>query len=542
LSRWKMKASAVLCVLVGLMSCSSTETEVKEALVEGKDSGKGEEKIASDLNSPKTDNNMKEIDVQVDIVEDAMSEGKNSKGGEGEVASDMDNPSTISDQKESGVQVEIIEESKECSRTIEGVGEKVAYHYRGYFPDTNKDFDSSYKRGSPWRFQMGRGHVIPGVEKGVLGACVGEKRRIIIPPSLAYGASGDGNVIPPNSTIAFDLDIFEIYIKGGYYRRRLEKIVQKEGDCDRKRVHTGDRVVYHYVGYNEHDMSVFDSSYGRSTPYIFKMGERTVISGVDLGMHRACIGERLRLSIPPHLGYEDDGVKRDGAVKIPGGGRILFDITLLEVEDGDSKTLFQWEPPTSLSWESTQKSDDCWTKVDYGNYIAVVYYAWFHRNEWKVFSQSDHKSGYLRYKVGDGSVIKGLDEGVIGTCIGEGRRIVIPPESGFGKTGSIDGTIPPNATVVYDIQVLEVAIDNPWLPPKNVFRAIDSNGDKLLSENELDQYLKNEMVKRGEQFASDESNHMGAVRAIFVREDANLDKMISLDEFTGPKTDEHLEL
>ena len=63
-------------------------------------------------------------------------------------------------------------------------------------------------------FQMGRGHVIPGVEKGVLGACVGEKRRIIIPPHLAYGASGDGGVIPPNSTIAFDLDIFEIFIKG----------------------------------------------------------------------------------------------------------------------------------------------------------------------------------------------------------------------------------------------------------------------------------------------------------------------------------------
>ena len=62
---------------------------------------------------------------------------------------------------------------------------------------------------------MGRGHVIPGVEKGLLGACVGEKRRIIIPPNLAYGSSGDGNVIPPDSTIAFEIDIFEIYIKGG---------------------------------------------------------------------------------------------------------------------------------------------------------------------------------------------------------------------------------------------------------------------------------------------------------------------------------------
>ena len=48
------------------------------------------------------------------------------------------------------------------------------------------------------------------------------------------------------------------------------------------------------------------------------------------------------------------GVKRDGAIKIPGGGRILFDITLLEIEDGASKTLYQWEPPAPLSWESTQ--------------------------------------------------------------------------------------------------------------------------------------------------------------------------------------------
>jgi len=462
-------------------------------------------------------------------------------GGDENVGETVPNDESIDDQKESGVQVEIIEESKECSRTIEGVGEKVAYHYRGYFPDTNKDFDTSYKRGSPWRFQMGKGHVIPGVEQGLMGACVGEKRRIIIPPSLAYGSSGvDG--IPPDSTIAFEIDIFEIYLKGGYYRRRLEKTIQKAGDCDRKRVHTGDRVVYHYVGYNEHDMSVFDSSFQRTDPYVFKMGERTVIQGVDLGLHGACVGERLRLSIPPHLGYEDEGVKRDGAIKIPGGGRILFDITLLEVEDGETQKLHQWEPTAGLSWESTQESDDCWTKVQHGNYVALVYYAWFHRHEWKVFSQSDHKSGYLRYKVGDGSVIKGLDEGVIGTCIGEGRRIIIPKESGFGITGSSDGTIPPNATVIYDVQVLEVASDNPWLPPKNVFRAIDGNGDQYITEDELSKYLKNEMVKRGEQFATDETNHVGAVRAIFVREDADRDKYISLKEFTGPKTDEHLEL
>ena len=54
------------------------------------------------------------------------------------------------------------------------------------------------------------------------------------------------------------------------------------------------------------------------------------------------------------------------------------------------------------------------------------------------------------------------------------------------------------ALALVSIQVLEVAVDNPWLPPKNVFRAIDSDGDKQLTEDELAKYLKNEMVRRGE--------------------------------------------
>ena len=48
------------------------------------------------------------------------------------------------------------------------------------------------------------------------------------------------------------------------------------------------------------------------------------------------------------------GVKRDGVVKIPGGGRIIFDITLLEVEDGENQKLYQWEPSKSQKWETTQ--------------------------------------------------------------------------------------------------------------------------------------------------------------------------------------------
>ena len=62
-------------------------------------------------------------------------------------------------------------------------------------------------------------------------------------------------------------------------------------------------------------------------------------------------------------------MKRDGAIKIPGGGRILFDITLVEVEDGETQKLHQWEPATGLSWESTQVS-----ALDYGKVVTSSIY------------------------------------------------------------------------------------------------------------------------------------------------------------------------
>ncbi|MFQ5600413.1 MAG: peptidylprolyl isomerase [Candidatus Krumholzibacteriia bacterium] len=90
------------------------------------------------------------------------------------------------------------------------VGDRVAAHYVGYLDDGRK-FDSSYDRGKPFQFAVGNGRVIAGWDEVFLTMRTGEKRRVVIPPELGYGARGYPRFgIPPNATLVFDLELVEI--------------------------------------------------------------------------------------------------------------------------------------------------------------------------------------------------------------------------------------------------------------------------------------------------------------------------------------------
>jgi FKBP-type peptidyl-prolyl cis-trans isomerase len=88
-------------------------------------------------------------------------------------------------------------------------GETVSVHYVGTLQADGKEFDSSRKRGQPFTFPLGAGRVIKGWDQGVVGMKVGGKRKLTIPPSLAYGDRGVGS-IPPNSTLVFEVELLEI--------------------------------------------------------------------------------------------------------------------------------------------------------------------------------------------------------------------------------------------------------------------------------------------------------------------------------------------
>ena len=100
-----------------------------------------------------------------------------------------------------------ITDIKEGDGEVAKAGDTVQVHYVGVAYSTGEEFDSSYDRGDPLEFQLGAGRVIAGWDQGVQGMRVGGRRQLVIPPHLAYGDRGAGNVIAPGETLIFVCDL-----------------------------------------------------------------------------------------------------------------------------------------------------------------------------------------------------------------------------------------------------------------------------------------------------------------------------------------------
>ncbi len=254
-------------------------------------------------------------------------------------------------------------------------GATVAVDYTGWLQETGVRFDSSISRATTFQVVIGAGSVIAGWDEGIVDLLEGGKRRLIIPPELAYGSQERGN-IPANSTLIFDIVLVDILVPAppsppppptpvptppaqtpGVPDDNPPEVTGEEVTLDSGLVYidfepgsgevtqTGDTVAVNYTGWLQETGERFDSSINRPATFPVTIGAGGVIQGWEQGLPGLAEGGSRRLIIPADLAYGDTG---QGS--IPAGATLIFDIILVDVltkADGSTETPAPTETATA---------------------------------------------------------------------------------------------------------------------------------------------------------------------------------------------------
>uniref|UniRef100_A0A6N2LE19 peptidylprolyl isomerase n=1 Tax=Salix viminalis TaxID=40686 RepID=A0A6N2LE19_SALVM len=404
-------------------------------------------------------------------------------------------------------------------------GDNIKVHYRGKLTDGTV-FDSSFERGDPIGFELGSGQVIKGWDQGLLGACVGEKRKLKIPAKLGYGEQGSPPTIPGGATLIFDTELVEVNGKtssGGGVSDNQNNVVSRfpaamEEDFElptgdemmmnndnqldlpddgptlkvgeekeignqglKKKLlqagegwdtpDNGDEVEVHYTG-TLLDGTQFDSSRDRGTPFKFTLGQGQVIKGWDLGIKTMKKGENALFTIPAELAYGSSG----SPPTIPPNATLQFDVELLSwssikdiCKDGGifKKILVEGE-----KWENPKELDE----------VLVRYEAQL--EDGSVVAKSDG----VEFTVKDGHFCPALARAVKTMKKGEKVLLSVKPQYGFGEKGKPasgnEGAVPPNANTQITLELVSWKTVTEVTDDKKVIKKILKEGDGYERPNE----------------------------------------------------------
>lgn len=216
-----------------------------------------------------------------------------------------------------------------------------------------------------------------------------------------------------------------------------------------ERASDGSLVSVHYAGRLVNGEE-FDNSYERGTPIRFTLGDGQVIKGWEEGIALLNVGDSATFTIPPYLGYGD---KKMG--NIPANSTLIFDVELIGVREltepwdvSEKDTIQIREGLQMIKLKDNPKG----IQPTDGQVVSVHYSGYFKNLE--KFDSSVDRGNPFSFPLGKGRVIKGWDYGIAELRTGEKARLIIAADLAYGKNGR--GSIPPNATLLFDVELLEV--------------------------------------------------------------------------------------
>lgn len=339
-------------------------------------------------------------------------------------------------------------------------GDRVAVNYTGSLADGTV-FDSSEGR-EPIVFTIGAGEVIPGWDEGFAQLAVGDKATLIIPPELAYGAQGAGDVIPPNAILTFEVELVEILPpptppppptvidEDAFVETASGLRYAFMNEAGGALPDFGSAVTVHFKLWLE-DGSLLADSYSTAQPAPFTLGAEEIIPAWDEMVALMGVGDIAQLIVPPEL-----GLGADGGGPIPPNATLIFELELLDFQPPpppptavDEDAFIETE--SGLRYAFLEEGDG--PIAASGDSVTVDYAGWL-TNTIQFDNSYDCGEPFV-LAVDTGSVIPGWDEVLQLMPEGSKVQVYIPGSLAYGETGRPG--IPPNATLIFEIELLEVS-------------------------------------------------------------------------------------
>jgi len=327
--------------------------------------------------------------------------------------------------KEGDVLHKTLWKPKDCAGpTEEGDDVTMIMEYYG-----QKDDGTEVEMEHALTTKIGKGQTIRSKGDGLFGMCLGERRRLVIPQHVLRNKYKQ--ILPgilDSVQTYLEVEVTKINqmswhkFESGLLLAMLEPV---ESEFCSRTVVVGDTLSVDYEGTLENG-KVFDSSANRGTPFgPFVHGKRQIIDGYTETLEGRCLGERWRMTVPPHLAYGDYGVGDD----IPGGATLTFDVRLVQLNDD-----FWSEEVRNrkvLGWEEIYKPEVCEEIAGYDDELYIHYDA-TREDKSKFGSLVDNNPPYGPFSLsGKGTFVPALDYALPGMCLGERRMVVVPPRLGW---------------------------------------------------------------------------------------------------------------
>jgi len=214
---------------------------------------------------------------------------------------------------------------------------------------------------------------------------------------------------------------------------------------------TGDKITVHYKG-RLTDGTVFDSSYDRNQPFSFTLGTGQVIQGWDDAFAMMQTGDQAEIIIPPALGY---GSHANG--KIPANSTLIFNVELISVKQKIAAVPYNVDGFDTIETKSGLKyimvKKGAGKQAAPGTSVSVHYTGYL--TDGTKFDSSVERGEPITFRLGEGRVIQGWEQGIALLNVGGKTRLIIPYNLGYGEQG-YPPVIPAKATLIFDVDLVDV--------------------------------------------------------------------------------------